>query len=153
MQSVKSSVKSVVEKHQKRILVLSVDHDGELVYKDYNISFANLAEDTDAQNIMKRILSEVLSESETSYNFNNRELAYAETTNLELPKMLAKIGGKRWKGAMVAKTLSTHMTLLGYGLNSKLALGNKEDKPARWPRRPKWKHFRCPSRALKRGNH
>ena len=149
MQSVKSSVKSVVEKHQKRILVLSVDHDGELVYKGDNISFANLAEDSNAQNTMKRILSEVLSESETSYNFINGELAYAETTNLELPKMLAKIGGKRWKGAMIAKTLSTYMTLLGFGLNSKLAYGNKEDKPAWWPRRPKWKHFRGPSRASK----
>ena len=78
-------------------------------------------ENADAQNIMKRILSEVLSESKTSYNFTNRELAYTETANLELPKMMAKIGGKKWKGAMVAKTLSTYMTLLGFGLNSKLA--------------------------------
>ena len=29
------------------------------------------------------------------------------------------------------------------------AVGNKEDKPAWWPRRPKWKHFRGPSRASK----
>ena len=130
MQSVKSSVKSVVEKHQKRILVLSIDHNGELVYKGDNVSFANLAENVDAQTTMKRILSEVLSESETSYNFTNRELAYTETANLELPKMMAKIGGKRWKGAMVAKTLSTYMTLFGFGLNSKLAYGNKEYKPA-----------------------
>ena len=50
---------------------------------------------------------------------------------------------------MVAKTLSTYMTLLGFGLNSKLAYGNKEDKPAWWPRRPKWKYFRGPSRASK----
>ena len=90
-------MQSVVEKHQKRILVLSVDHDGELVYKGDNISFANLAEDANAQNTTKRILSEVLSESETSYNFINGELAYAETTNLELPKMLAKIGGRGGK--------------------------------------------------------
>ena len=149
MQSVKSSVKSMVEKHQKRILVMSIDHNGELVYKGDNVSFANFAENVDAQTTMKRILSEVLSESETSYNFTNRELAYTETANLELPKMITKIGGKRWKGAMVAKTLSTYMTLLGFGLNSKLAYGNKEDKPAWWPRRPKWKYFRGPSRASK----
>ena len=49
----------------------------------------------------------------------------------------------------VAKTLSTFMTLLGFGLNSRLACGNKEDKPAWWPRRPKWKYFRGPSRASK----
>ena len=50
---------------------------------------------------------------------------------------------------MIAKILSTYMTLLGFGLNSKLAYGNKEDKPAWWPRRPKWKYFRGPSRASK----
>ena len=48
--------------------MLSIDHDGELFYKGDNVSFANLAENADAQNIMKRILSEGLSESKTSYN-------------------------------------------------------------------------------------
>ena len=92
MQSVKSSVKSVVEKHQKRILVLSINHDRELVYKGDNVSFANLEENVNAQNTMKRILSGVLSESETSYNLTNRELACTETANLEWLKMIAKIG-------------------------------------------------------------
>ena len=63
--------------------------------------------------------------------------------------MFAKIGGKQWKGANVAKTLSDSMTLMGYGLNSKLSYGSKDDKPAWWPKRPKWKNFRSPSKVSK----
>ena len=75
----KNSVQSVVENHQKRILVLSLDHGGELVYKGDNMSFANLSDDGAALESMKRILTDVQSDSETSYNFDNHQLAYAET--------------------------------------------------------------------------
>ena len=81
MQLVKSSVNSVVEKHHERILVLSVDHDGEFVYKGNNISFANLAEAADAQNTMRRILSEVLSESETVFFIRTK---FIRTASLNL---------------------------------------------------------------------
>ena len=149
MQSLKKVVSSVVDRDQKRILVVSIDHAGELVVKGDNISFANLVEDEDSQQVIKRLLTDVPSDSETSYNFDGHQLAYAESNNLELPKMIAKIGGKRWKGAVVAKTLSQYMSLLGFGLNSSLAYGKKEDKPAWWPKRPKWKNFRSPSRIAK----
>ena len=74
--------------------------------------------------MIKRLLTGVPSDSEASYNFDGHQLAYAESNNLELPKMIAKIGGKRWKGAVVAKTLSQYMSLLGF------VYGKKEDKPA-----------------------
>ena len=119
------------------------------VYKGDNMSFANLSDNGAALESMKRILTDVQSDSETSYNFDNHQLAYAETKNLELPKMFAKLGGKQWKGTNVAKTLSTYMTLMGYGLNSKLTYGSKDDKTAWWPKRPKWKNFRSPSKVSK----
>ena len=148
MQSVKKAVKSVVDKEQKRILVVSLVHDGELVVKGDNISYSLLADDEATKTALKRMLNEDPEESETSYNFG-QQLSYVESQNLEFQKMFAKIGGKNWKDADVAKTLSQYMSILDFGLNSPKTYGKKEDKPVWWPKKPKWKNFRNPSKVSK----
>ena len=63
--------------------------------------------------------------------------------------MFAKMGGNKWKGGEITKTLSKYISLLGFGKNSTKVYGKAEDKPAWWPKIPKWKEFRAPSKASK----
>ena len=148
MQAVKKAVKSVVEKEHKRILVITLAHDDQLVVKGDNMSYLNLEEDVNLTTALKRILTDRREEEETSYNFGHN-FAYKESQNIEFPKMFAKIGGKNWKGGNVAKTLSKYFSMLDFGLNAQHTYGKAEDKPVWWPKRPKWKEFKNPSKASK----
>ena len=87
-------------------------------------------------------------EDETSYNFGG-QLTFSENDILDFPKMFAKMGGKKWKGGEIAKTLAKYFSLLGFGKNATKVYGKAEDKPAWWPKIPKWKEFMAPSKASK----
>lgn len=148
MQAVKKAVRGVIEKEQQRILVLTLSHDGEVIVQGDNFSFSNLEDDATAMDRIKLLLSRKPDDGETSYNFGNK-LSYVENQILDFPKMFAKVEGKKWKGGGISKTLSGYLALLNFGLNAKKAYGNIDDKPAWWPRRPKWKNFKNPSKASK----
>ena len=83
--------------------MVTVGEDGKLQIKGDHISFLNLEEDEDTQEALKRMLTTIPEESDTIYNFGG-QLTYAETSDLEFPKMFAKIDTKNWKGANVAKS-------------------------------------------------
>ena len=104
MQAVKKSVKSVVEREQRRILVVSLSHDDELVLKGDNVSLGYVENSDMAKEVLKAALKNEEEEDDTSYNFG-RHLVYEESRNLDFPKMFAKIGGRKWKGGEIAKTV------------------------------------------------
>ena len=148
MQAVKKAVKPVIEREQRRILVVTLSHDGELVLKGDNVSLGYVENNDIAKEVLKTVLKNEEEEDDTSYNFG-RHLVYDESKNLDFPKMFAKLGGRKWKGGGIAKTLSKYFALLDFGLNAPRTYGKAEDKPVWWPRRPKWKKFRNPSKASK----
>ena len=149
MISVKKAVKNVVNKEQKRILVISLAHDDELVVKGDNATVGNLDGNENLKEGLKQILHELPEEDDASYNFGGSALTYTESQNLEFPKMFAKLGGRNWKGGEMAKTLSRYFALLDFGKNAAKTYGKAEDKPVWWPRRPKWRKFRSPSKVSK----
>ena len=151
MQSVKKAITNLVEKEQKRVILVTLAHDGELCIKGDNLSFTNLGEDDEAKEALKRILKHEEDNSETSYNFG-QQISYMESQNFDFPKMFAKIGKRNWKGGEIAKVLGKYFALLGFGLNAKKSYGNAADKPAWWPKGIKWKHFKSPSKACKEEN-
>ena len=148
MNAAKKSLQKFVDKEQKRVIMVTVGEDGKLQIKGDHISFLNLEEDADTQEALKRILTTIPEESDTSYNFGGH-LTYAENSDLEFPKMFAKIDTNNWKGANVAKTLSKYFTLLGFGTNNMKTYGKEEHKPVWWPRKPRWSEFINPSKSSK----
>ena len=150
MLAVKKAVKGIVDREQKRILIVSLTHDEQLMVKGDNLSVANVDANEGLKEVFKMALKETPenAEDETSYNFG-KILTFSETDDLDFPKMSTKLGGKNWKAAEAATTLSRYFAILGFGLNSSKTYGLKEDKPVWWPRRPKWKKFRSPSKVSK----
>ena len=117
MQAVKKALKNVIDHEQKRSLLVSLSHDQELVIKGDNVSVSNLEQNETVKDALKTILTEMAEEDETSYNFGG-QLTFSETDILDFPKMFAKMGGKKWKGGEIAKTLAKYFSLLGFGKNS-----------------------------------
>ena len=128
MQSAKKAVKSMIDREQKRVLLLTINHDGELIVNGDNVSCDNLEKSDILKERFKTLLSEKPDEEDDSYNFDER-LFFKEDVKTEFPKLFAKIDGKRWKGAEIPKALSTFMKILGSGLNSPKSYGKQEDKP------------------------
>ena len=118
--------------------------------KGDNMSVANVDADEQLAEVLKAALKDTPpeTEDETSYNFG-RNLIFSESKNLDFPKMSTKLGGKDWKAGEAARTLSRYFAILDFGRNAIKTYGKKEDKPLWWPRRPKWKKFRCPSKVSK----
>ena len=112
------------------------------------MSVSNLEQNETAKDSLKTILTEMAEEDETSYNFGG-QLTFSETDFLDFPNNFAKIKGKKWRGGEIAKTLAKYFSLLGFGKNATKVYGKAEDKPAWWPKIPKWKEFRAPSKASK----
>ena len=148
MEAVKKALRNVIDREQKRSLLVTLSHDQELIIKGDNVSVSNLEENETMKNALKTILTEMTEEDETSYNFGG-QLTFAETDILDFPKLFAKIGGKKWKGGEIHKILGKYFSLLGFGKNATKTYGKAEDKPAWWPKNPKWKDFRAPSKASK----
>ena len=148
MHSTKKSLKSLIEKEQKRAILLTLNHDGQLVVNGDNLSVSNMEDHNDTKEALTRILSNVAEDDETSYNFDKR-LTFTEDDNMEFPRLFAKIGGKKWKGGEISKTQSQYFKTQGFGLNAPKSYGKEEDKPVWWPKKPKWKDFRCPSKSSK----
>ena len=148
MQAAQKAVVSLVKKEKKRVLLVTLGSDGELYVQGDSASFDNLFENNSTKEALMKILSEEKDSSETAYNFGEN-MNYKETDNYYFPKMFAKIGGKHWKGGEVLKTLGQYFAVMGFGLNAVKTYGKEEDKPAWWPRKPKWKYFRSPSKASK----
>jgi hypothetical protein len=148
MQAVKKAVKSVIEREQRRVLVVTLSHDNELVLKGDNVSLGYVENNDSAKEALKAVLKTAEEEDDTSYNFG-RHLVYDESKNLDFPKMFAKLGGRKWKGGEIAKTLSKYFALLDFGRNAPKTYGKAEDKPVWWPKNPKWKNFRNPSKSSK----
>ena len=94
MQSTKKAIKSLIEKEQKRVLLLILNHDDKLVVYGDNISCANLEDSDVLRQAMKTVLKDEPEEDDASYNFDNR-LVFQEDPKAEFPKLFAKIGGKR----------------------------------------------------------
>ena len=133
MFAVKKAVKSVVDKEQQRILVISLAHDDELVIKGDHATVAKVEGDEQLKEALKLALKEMPEVDDFG------RLSYMESKNFDFPKMFAKIGGKNWKGGEIPHTLSKYFSLLEFGLNATKTYGKAEDKPVWWPRRPKWK--------------
>ena len=89
-------------KEQKRVLLLTLNHDDELVLNGDNISFANLEDSDVLRQAMKTALKDEPEEDDASYNFDDRLVFQAD-----FPKLFAKIGGKRWKGGEIRPCLGT----------------------------------------------
>ena len=142
MQAVKKAVKSVIEREQRRVLVVTLSHDDELVLKGDNVSIGYVENNDSAKEALKAVLKTAEEEDDTSYNFGRHK-------NLDFLKMFAKLGGRKWKGGEIAKTLSKYFALLDFGRNAWKTYGKAEDKPVWWPKNPKWKNFRNPSKASK----
>ena len=148
MQSIKKAISSLIEQEQKRVLLLTLNHDDELVVNGDNVSFAQLEESDVLRQALKTVLKDEPEEDDASYHFDDR-LVFREDQKTEFPKLFAKIGGKRWRRADISKALSGYMKILGFGLNAPKAYGREADKPEWWPKKPKWKNFRCPSKSSK----
>ena len=114
MEAVKKALRNVIDREQKRSLLVTLSHDQELIIKGDNVSVSNLEENETMKNALKTILTEMTEEDETSYNFGG-QLTFAETDILDFPKLFAKIGGKKWKGGEIHKILGKYFSLLGFG--------------------------------------
>ena len=90
MQSVKKAITNLVEKEQKRVILVTLAHDGELCIKGDNLSFTNLGEDDETKEALKRILKHEEDNSETSYNFG-QQISYMERQNFDIQKCLQKL--------------------------------------------------------------
>ena len=128
--------------------MLTINHNDELVVNGDNLSCDSLGTSDALKQVLKTVLKEEPDEEDASYNFDNR-LVFKEDAKADFPKLFAKIGGKRWKGGDIAKTLSEYLKILGFGRNAPKAYGKDEDKPSWWPKKPTWKDFRCPSKSSK----
>ena len=106
MFAVKKAVKSVVDKEQQRILVISLAHDDELVIKGDHATFAKVEGDEQLKEALKLALKEMPEVDDFG------RLSYMESKNFDFPKMFAKIGGKNWKGGEIPHTLSIQVLLL-----------------------------------------
>ena len=149
MNATKKVLKKVVEQEQKRVILVTISEDGNIRVQGDHISFNNLEQDDQTKEALKRILTDIPEESETSYNFGG-DLFFVENSEIEFPKMFAKIEGNSWKGAKIDKTLSKYFSLLGYGLNNVRTYGKEIDKPVWWPRKPRWANFINPSKTSKK---
>ena len=78
MQAVKKAVKSVIEREQWRVLVVTLSHDDELVLKGDNVSIGYVENNDSAKEALKAVLKTAEEEDDTSYNFG-RHLVYDET--------------------------------------------------------------------------
>ena len=87
MQAVKKAITNLIEKEQKRVILVTLAHDGEICVKGDNLSFANLGEDDNTKEALKKILSQEEDNSETSYNFG-QQITFMESQNFDFPKML-----------------------------------------------------------------
>ena len=82
------AVQGIVDREQKRILVVSLTHDEELMVKGDNMSVAN--------DPLKEVFKEALkvipedAEDETSYNLE-KTLTFSETKNFDFPNMSPKL--------------------------------------------------------------
>ena len=74
-------------------------------------------------------------------------MTYTESQNLEFSQDVCKTGRKELERR--AKIFSRYFALLDFGQNATKTYGKAEDKPVWWPRRPKWKTFKSPSKASK----
>jgi thioredoxin reductase len=117
MQAVKKALNNVIDREQKRTILVTLSHDEELVIKGDNMSVSNLEQHETVKIAFKTILTEVAEEDETSYSFGG-QLTFSETDTLDFPKMFAKMGGKKWNGGEIAKILAKYLSLLGFGLNA-----------------------------------
>ena len=127
MQAVKKAVKSVIEREQRRVLFVTLSHDDELVLKGDNVSLGYVENNDSAKEALKAVLKTAEEEDDTSYNFG-RHLVYDESKNLDFPKMFAKLGGRKWKGGEIAKTLSKYFALLDFGRNPPMTYGKALNK-------------------------
>ena len=86
MEAVKKALRNVIDREQKRSLLVTLSHDQELIIKGDNVSVSNLEENETMKNALKTILTEMTEEDETSYNFGG-QLTFAETDILDFPKL------------------------------------------------------------------
>ena len=96
MQSTKRAVKNLIDEEQKRVLLLTINHDDKVVINGDNILCANLESSDRLISVLKRVLKAVPEKDDDSYNFDER-IFFHEDPKAEFPKLFAKIGGKKWK--------------------------------------------------------
>ena len=99
------------------------------------MSVSNLEQNKAVKDALKSILTEVVEEDETSFNFGG-QLTFSETDILYFHKMFAML-------------LAKYFSRLDFGKNAIKTYVNADNKPAWWPKIPKWKEFRSPSKATK----
>ena len=69
MNATKKVLKKVVVQEQKRVILVTISEDGKIQMQGDHISFNNLEQDEATKEALKRILTDIPEESETSYNF------------------------------------------------------------------------------------
>ena len=84
MLAVKKAVQRIVDREQKRTLVVSLKHDEKLMVKGDNMSVANVDANDQLKEFCKAALKDT-PEDETSYNFW-RTLTFSETRNFDFPQ-------------------------------------------------------------------
>ena len=115
MQAVNKVIKNVIDREQKRVLVIALSHDGEIMLKGDNLSVSTVENNDNMKEMLKSVLqSHEDDEDETSYNFG-RHLVFSEAGNFDFPKMFAKLGGRKWKGGDISKTLSKYFVCRALG--------------------------------------
>ena len=106
MQSTKRAIKSLIDKEQKRVVLLTLNHDDELVVNGDNVSCAKLEDSDVLRQALKSVLKDEPEEDDASYNFDDR-LFFKEEKCLQ-----------RRMGGEIAKILSAYLKILGFGLNA-----------------------------------
>ena len=74
MQSAKKAVKSMINREQKRGLLLTINHDGELIMSGDNVSCDNLKKSHILKERFKTFLSEKSDEEDDFYNFDENRV-------------------------------------------------------------------------------
>ena len=136
----KKALKKLIDEEQKRVLLLTINHDDQVVINGDNLSCANLESSDRLISVLKKALKSIPEKDDDSYNFDDR-IYFHEDPKAEFPKLFAKIGGKKWKKAEADKALSGYMKILGFGINAPKTYGKPENKPDWWPKKPKWSKF------------
>ena len=77
MQSTKKAIKSLIDKEQKRVLLLTINHNDDLVVNGDNLTCDSLENSDVLKQALRTVLKEEPDEEDASYNFDNR-LVFSE---------------------------------------------------------------------------
>ena len=140
-----------VERGNGVILTMQI-FDGELILGGERELVNDVCDDTD---MCAKIKSKLRQHSlwKESYSYTEVKVEVLEEVNIThdniaLPKLFAKVGGKKWKSKQVHAQCSKYFKLLGYGSKAGLKYGDQSSKPKWWNETlPSWIMYQGPSKS------